>query len=175
MEELNAPPGSENETYSSGNDLTVILNNRNHTKDTSNFVSVSVGIEGYYIPRFDSIMYIDATQDTNILANILGLNGLTVTHRAAGAYTPEENILSPINVDFEKIPNIGIKVTWTNTVQPAYPSTDIYFEDTPARSSFNVPKKIVGLGVEEWTFLYTELGGIDIQHLRLSHSASTPT
>lgn len=138
--------------------------------DLTNFLSITPSSELYGIPKSTSVLYIDATQISDIPDNIVGLNGETVDHRAAGAYTPAVVINPPTGISFTPTAS-GVNVTWTNTVQAGYPNTEIYWESISALSAFETPRATVGSGVVEYTIPYSQLQAVSstLAYLRMTH------
>lgn len=138
--------------------------------DTTQFESINVGTELYGIPKQTSLMYIDATQTSDIADNIVGLNGESVAHMAAGPYTPIAITLPPTNLQYTKEPT-GILVTWTPTIQEDYKRTKVYWETTSDPSSFASPKTIVNDGVTEYLIPTAELSGASLWYVGLKHTS----
>jgi hypothetical protein len=156
--------------YIDGNDTEIPIGNRGIAFSEDNFVSIVEANPNYAEPLETSIMWTGADQTTNIPENVLGLNGRTVDRRAAGAYTPEPQILPPTNITRTREPE-GLRVTWTNTVQAEYPKTSLYWEPTSPQSSFTTAKVVKDSGVTEHIIPWIELSSHNLWYLRAIHSA----
>jgi hypothetical protein len=146
--------------------------NTDHTGlawSTDNFISIVAENPDYGVPQPLSTMTTEATQDTNIPENIIGLNGVTVGTRAAGCYTPNLYVLSPTGVTVTP-EETGNRVSWTNTVQAEYPNTKIFWETVPAGSAFVTPKAEVEEGVTEFLVPFSQLATSPLWYTRLTHS-----
>lgn len=137
---------------------------------TDNFESLIPSELLYARPKMTSILYTGASQTTDIADNIVGINGYTVDHMAAGPYTPLTIVNPPTGVSTEYGVD-GVTVTWTDTVQSGYEKVYLYWETVPVESAFATSKANVNGGVETYTIPYSELTSSAVWYLRLKHGA----
>lgn len=140
-----------------------------------NFLSIGESDNLYGVPKLGSVVYDDATQDTGILENVVGLNGISIgpnSHRAAGPYTPPILVNPPTGV-LAEYTGTGVKITWTDSVlnNPGYESVYIYYETVSVESAFTIPKDTVVGGTQTYTIPYTELSTAPVWYVRLQHGA----
>lgn len=166
------PSDASTEVFVSTNITSVVTDNRGHTWDTSNFFSVSYGDILYGVPNVNSTMTTTASQTTNIPDNIVGLNGIPVSNKAAGAYTPPVFVNPPTDISVEYT-GTGVKIMWTDSVlnNPGYENVYIYYETVSAESAFAIPKDSVLGGIQTYTIPYADLSGASVWYVRLQHGA----
>lgn len=167
---LSSIDGFVDDTYTSSACADISATHDEIPFTTDNFLSITGSDPEYGIPKAGSPVYDDALQTTNIPDNLLGLNGVTVDYRAAGAYTPETQIQPPTGIAYTTEAT-GIKVTWTpySPAQAGYEDVGLYYETIPDESAFTTLRATVPKGTNEYTIPYSELTSDFLWYVRLTH------
>lgn len=165
------PTSGQDDTYSDNVDSN--LSPYNHDQiafSTDSFLSVSIGNPNYGIPKAGSPVYDDATQTSNIPDNLVGLNGVAVTYRAAGPYTPSPVINPPAITGYSKEPS-GNKVSWTpySPAQEGFENVEVFWETIEPESAFQVSKATVAKGTNFFVIPYDQIVG-SLNYVRVRHT-----
>lgn len=164
--------GGAADTYCSFSDQYITATHDDILFTTDNFISIGESDPLFAVPKEGSPVYDDATQTSNITDNVVGLNGIPVSYRSAGAYTSPIQINPPTGLAAEYT-GTGVKLTWTDyaPVQVGYEKVNVFYEIVSVESAFTTAKATVDGGVEEYTISYAELTTFPIWYVRLSHGA----